>query len=577
MTKQGIRTSRALPSKKKPKPSVRSSLKKTTVRKFIKAVNVGLQKSEKAFNMDFRLFVKHIPAAVAVFDRGMKYLLVSDRWMEDYGLKNRNIIGRSHYEVFPEIPERWKKIHRRCLAGAVEKSDEDFFIRPNGDVTWNRWEIHPWHDGKGDIGGIIMFTEVYTEYKLIEQKLIESEERFRSIFREAPVGIVTTSLEGRFLQVNPAFCKFLGYRQEELQSMAVVDVTHPEDIPETKRQIQKYQPNQPYLAELEKRYVRKDGAVVWARLKVTVLKANKAKACFVAIVEDITEQKLMLMAIEESRQRYELATNAGLIGVWDARPDTGDIFVDPVIKTMLGYKVEEIKDRREEWEKLFHPDDLEKSNQILESHLNGEIPQYEAELRLRHKNGDYVWVLARGTALRDKAGRPYRIVGTTININERMRVKLLLQGSNTFLEQVATSVPLEDVLLALVRHLEEMQPQMRCSILLLDQEGKHLFHYIAPSLPKDYNTGIDGLEIGPGAGSCGTAAYTAERTIVSDVMNHPYWIEFREQARKADIRACWSEPIISSTYRVLGTFAMYYRDVREPKQEDVELIQTAAR
>ena len=118
------------------------------------------------------------------------------------------------------------------------------------------------------------------------------------------------------------------------------------------------------------------------------------------------------------------------------------------------------------------------------------------------------------------------------------------------------------------------------SILLLDQDGKHLRHGAAPSLPEAYCAAIDGAEIGPSVGSCGTAAYRAEPVFVSDIANDPLWADFRELADAHGLRACWSTPILTAGRRVLGTFAMYHREPREPTVRDLALVdlvtQTAA-
>jgi signal transduction histidine kinase len=160
------------------------------------------------------------------------------------------------------------------------------------------------------------------------------------------------------------------------------------------------------------------------------------------------------------------------------------------------------------------------------------------------------------------------------DITERQRTEKLLKGRNRVLEQIATGVSLDEVLATLVETAEDVNPEMIGSVLLLDKNCLRLG--AAPNLPDFYNEAVDGLEIGEGVGSCGTAAYLGERVIVTDVMNHPYWAAYSEIAKKAEIGACWSEPIVSPTGEVLGTFAMYYREPREPDPRDLVDIETAA-
>ena len=129
----------------------------------------------------WRAFLDVAPAAVAIFDRDMRYLEVSKRWISDYRLGGRDIIGNSHYEVFPDIPERWREIHRRCLAGATERSDADSFLRADGQVDWLSWDIRPWRGSNGEIGGIIIFTEDISERKRAEIALDRLNRTLRTL------------------------------------------------------------------------------------------------------------------------------------------------------------------------------------------------------------------------------------------------------------------------------------------------------------------------------------------------------------------------------------------------------------
>ena len=144
------------------------------------------------------------------------------------------------------------------------------------------------------------------------------------------------------------------------------------------------------------------------------------------------------------------------------------------------------------------------------------------------------------------------------------------------LGMLAEDVPLTGILEDIVRGVEQLNPAMLCSILLLDSEGEHLCNGVAPNLPDFYNAAIDGLKIGMGVGSCGTAAFTGERILVDDISTHPYWAPFKELAARAGLASCWSQPIRSSSGNVLGTFAIYHHEARSPDEREINTIEQAA-
>ena len=147
---------------------------------------------------------------------------------------------------------------------------------------------------------------------------------------------------------------------------------------------------------------------------------------------------------------------------------------------------------------------------------------------------------------------------------------------NEVVEQLAKGASLETVLTLLVEITQETDAGMLGSVLLLDKDRKRLRFAAAPDLPDFYNEAIDGIEIGPAEGCCGAAAYLGERVVAEDVTTHPNWVKFRDLAAQADLRACWSEPIRSSSGEILGTFAMYYRQPRAPDENAVTNIRMAA-
>lgn len=163
------------------------------------------------------------------------------------------------------------------------------------------------------------------------------------------------------------------------------------------------------------------------------------------------------------------------------------------------------------------------------------------------------------------------------DLSERKNIEFREHLRGKTLERLATGAPLAVVLETLVHTVEAEIPGWIASILLLDEGNRRLRHCTAPSLPRFYTEAIDGVTIGPGVGSCGTAAFLGRRVVVEDIERHPYWAEYRDLARRAGLAACWSQPIFDSHGKVLGTFAIYHRSPKAPSASELETIEHAAR
>src|SRR5438067_236652 len=188
------------------------------------------------------------------------------------------------------------------------------------------------------------------------------------------------------------------------------------------------------------------------------------------------------------------------------------------------------------------------------------------------KNGDIVPVEVSVTAIR---GGYFQAI--LRDISERKRSEALLAGEKRLLEMIATGVGLKEILNTLCLIIEEQRDGTLASVLLLNADGVHLDCMAGPSLPKEWAQQMENLPIGPCAGSCGTAAYRRSPVIVSDIATDPLWEvpEHRASALRYGLRASWSNPVLSSEGKVLGTFCMYYRETRSPNSQDLELIELA--
>jgi PAS domain S-box-containing protein len=267
------------------------------------------------------VFVEHAPAAIAMFDRDMRYLAVSRRYILDFRLpQGAQLIGRSHYEVFPEVPQRWRDIHARVLGGEALSNEEDQFTRQDGRIEWTGWSMAPWRGGDGQIGGAVLFTEVTTEQVEARRALADSEARFRATFENAAVGVALVGTEGAILRANNSFARMLGYSAEELGTKAFQDLTHPDDVANNLSVLNKTLVGEAESYCIEKRYVRKDGGIVWASLAVgCVRKTDGGVDYFVSVVQDITERKRVeeqqrtLLAELDHRVKNALATVSAVV------------------------------------------------------------------------------------------------------------------------------------------------------------------------------------------------------------------------------------------------------------------------
>ena len=280
-------------------------------------------------------------------------------------------------------------------------------------------------------------------------------------------------------------------------------------------------------------------------------------------------------SLRVNQERFNLVLQGANDGIWDWDLQTDRVFYSDRFKELLGHENGEFDVWLSALADILHPDDFDMTWRAVERHFHDREP-YHIEHRLRTKGGEYRWFLERGQAVWDENGVPIRMAGSIKDITTRKATEARERVRNRVLELLAAGASLAEVLEPLVRSVEAENSQLRGSILLLDKERKRLQTSAAPNLPEFYTNAINGVEIGMGVGSCGTAAFLGQRVIVEDISTHPYWLGYRELAARAGLAACWSEPIRDKSGAVLGTFAIYGSSPGTPTESDIRLIEVAA-
>jgi PAS domain S-box-containing protein len=396
----------------------------------------------------------------------------------------------------------------------------------------------------------------------------DGESAAKYLFKLSHDVILSVDRVGNILCINQRGVQLSGYSESELRGANLFELLLlPEDRPVGGEVLADLVDGKP--RQYEVRWRRKDGAIVhFDGASVPRLSATGEFLSTLCTLRDVTERKSAEEKLRKSEEKYR--------DLIEISPDAIYV-VDAEGVCILG--------NRAGAELIGIPQDEVVGTPITDTYLPEErhlirerLEKLKTEGTLRfertfvRKNGDIIPVEVSVTAIR--GGYFQSIIR---DISERKQGEALLAGEKRLLEMIATGVALKEILDALCLIIEEQRSGTLASVLLLNSDGAHLDCIAGPSLPKQWMQEMETLPIGPCAGSCGTAAYRGSQVIVSDIATDPLWNvpQHRTAALKYGLRASWSNPVISSKGKVLGTFCMYYRQPRTPTSQDLGLIDLA--
>jgi PAS domain S-box-containing protein len=504
-------------------------------------------------------------------DRTGNIVCINQRGVQLSGYSESELRRANVFELLL-LPED-QQFARAMLADVLSGKAREYEVRwktKDGAVIHFDGATVPRLSDAGEFLSTLCTLRDVTERKCAEERLRKSEEKYRDLIEISPDAIYVVDANGVCVLGNRAGAELAGITQDELVGTPVTDTYLPEERHLFGERLKKLEGKN--ALRFERKFVRKNGEIVPVEVSVSAMRGGY----FQAILRDISERKRAEEELSREQQRFMDIVDSVEGIVWEADAETFAFsFVSKQAERILGYAVQEWLEQPTFWRDHLHPEDRDWAVQFC-AKATAEKHSHDFEYRMIAADGRVVWFRDLVTVVVE-GGHSRRLRGVMVDMTQRKRAESLLAAEKRLLEMIATGAALKEILNALCVAIEEYQVGTLASVLLLDVDGIHLKSVAGPNLPKSWTQQMEKLPIGPCAGSCGTAAYRKSPVIVSDIATDPLWDvpEHRASALKHGLRASWSNPVLSSEGKVLGTFCMYYRETRNPNSQDLELIDLA--
>lgn len=393
----------------------------------------------------FKTVMAAVPDFIYHFDLEGRFTYVNQSLLDLWRKTHEEALGKNFHELDypPELASKLQRQIQEVIATHRPLKDETSYTSAIGSREYE-YIFFPLLAGDGSVEAVAGVTRDITDRRQAEQALRESEARFRAMFEQAHIGIVQIAADGHFLAVNPGACAFGGYTESELLRLTVQDVTHPADLAKEEELTARLIAGEIADYALEKRFVRKDGEVVWGNMTATLVRNAAAQPLYVlAIVEAIGERKSAEEQLRGSEERFrQFAENsADVFWIVDARTQRTE-YVNPVYEKIWGESREALLRDTERWFEIVHPEDRDAAKQAMPKVLAGET--FVIEYRItRPSDGGVRWIRDTGFPIRDEAGSIHRVAGVAQDVTDdkkrtealrasEERFRLLVEGARDY-------------------------------------------------------------------------------------------------------------------------------------------------
>ncbi|MBL6445312.1 PAS domain S-box protein [Fulvivirga sp. 29W222] len=455
-------------------------------------------KSLKSSEENLKELIKNTPLSLAMLDKDMNYVACSSKYLKDWWVKDEEmdmekIIGLNHYELFEDVREDWKHLHKKCLAGETILKEDDFFIKADGKREWIRWQNTPWRDFDGTIKGVIIFTEFITKRKESEELIKENQAKLSTILENLP-GMVYGCNNDPDWTMNFASngsIELTGYTPEEFlredDPISFKKITHPDDVDYVWRKIGEAIENQE-IFEIQYRIFTKNGNIKFLFERGQgVFDKNGKMLSLEGIILDVSKQKAIEDRLRKSESNLVEAQRVANLGSWEWHADSKELSWSDEYYRICGLEPGKISPSFEHCIEMLHPADRKKAkevfNQVLESKERCQL-----DARIIRKDNEIRYVTYRAELITDTKGEPIKMVGSLQDVTDKKKAELDLKESENRNRALLSALP--DIIFILNvdgTYLHCQVPDR--SILLLTPEelmGKNVKDLFAPEISSQF-------------------------------------------------------------------------------------------
>jgi PAS domain S-box-containing protein len=384
----------------------------------------------------FRTVIENASVGVCLTSPEGKFITVNQSMCDLLGY-SENELKELNFNDVTHVDDRQlgSSILKPLLSGEINKiSIEKRYLHKMGHLIWSIVSISLIRDSLKEPKYFVTHVQDITERKKAEERIQESENKFRKIYENGPLGMAIVDRNFYFTMANHTFCRMLGYHENELMTFTFKDITHPDYISKDIENINKLIAGEIPLYKTEKRYIRKDNQLLWGSLTVAANCSNDGKFLYlVAMIEDITERKLAEESLRRSRKEFQTYFDSGAVGLSVTAPDKTWIEVNQRLCQILGYSKNELL--KFTWADISHPDDIIENMNLFQLALDRKIDNYEIDKRFIRKDGSIVYVTLSVVCQRNDDGSLHHLLSSYIDITERKLAEIELVAAKVKAEE----------------------------------------------------------------------------------------------------------------------------------------------